>query len=191
MSRPSSHDTVPVPPSLTGDDVVLVDDHGNPLGAADRLRVHTAATPLHLAFSTYLFNDRGEVLLTRRALAKKTWPGVWTNSCCGHPKPGESLPDAARRRIREELGLHVGPLVPLLPDFRYRATDASGVVENEICPVWLLDADLAPSPRADEVAAFDWVSTEALDRIVDDAPFLISPWAVLQWRQLRTLGLAG
>ncbi|WP_300083874.1 isopentenyl-diphosphate Delta-isomerase [Propioniciclava sp.] len=181
MSRPSSHDTVPVPPSLTGDDVVLVDDHGNPLGAADRLRVHTAATPLHLAFSTYLFNDRGEVLLTRRALAKKTWPGVWTNSCCGHPKPGESLPDAARRRIREELGLHVGPLVPLLPDFRYRATDASGVVENEICPVFagfVVGED--PTPNPEEVAEWAWVPWANLTAAVGATPHVYSPWAALQ-----------
>jgi len=86
---------------LVSDDVVLVDDAGTPLGSAPRIDVHTEATPLHLAFSTYLFNALGEVLLTRRALGKKTWPGVWTNSCCGHPRPSESLEDAARRRILE------------------------------------------------------------------------------------------
>ncbi len=111
---------------LVADDVVLVNEEGAPVGVANRTEVHSDTTPLHLAFSTYLFNARGEVLLTRRALSKKTWPGVWTNSCCGHPRPAESLGDAARRRIREELGLTVGPLVPLLPDFRYRAVDASG-----------------------------------------------------------------
>ena len=70
------------PSDLVSDDVVLVDDAGTPLGTASRTEVHTAATPLHLAFSTYLFTARGEVLLTRRALGKKTWPGVWTNTCC-------------------------------------------------------------------------------------------------------------
>ena len=141
------------PGDLASDDVVLVDDSGLPLGSAPRIEVHTDETPLHLAFSTYLFNARGEVLLTRRALGKKTWPGVWTNSCCGHPRPSESLEDAARRRIREELGLTVGPLVPLLPEFRYRAVDASGIVENEICPVfagYVTEAD--PRPNPDEVA---------------------------------------
>src|SRR5487761_2238765 len=134
---------------LSPDDVILVDDDGTAIGTARRAEVHTTATPLHLAFSTYLFNARGEVLLTRRALGKKTWPGVWTNSCCGHPRPGESLEDAARRRIREELGLTVGPLVPLLPEFRYRAVDVSGIVENEICPVfagYVTEADPRPDP---------------------------------------------
>ena len=149
--------------SPVGDDVVLLDEQGHPVGRADRLRVHTDATPLHLAFSTYLFNARGEVLVTRRALGKTTWPGVWTNSACGHPRPGEDIEDAARRRIREELGLVVGPLIPVLPDFRYRATDASGIVENEMCPVFAgFVADEDPRPDPAEVADWAWVPWEGL-----------------------------
>lgn len=161
--------------------MVLVDETGRPVGRADRLRVHTSATPLHLAFSTYLFNPQGQVLVTRRALGKLTWPGVWTNSCCGHPRPGESLEDAARRRIREELGLHVGPLVPLLPEFRYRAVDASGVVENEICPVFAgFVADEAPTPDPTEVAEWAWVDWRDLVTAMSATPHVYSPWAALQ-----------
>ena len=168
------------------DDVVLVDDAGRPVGRADRYAVHHAETPLHLAFSTYLFNARGEVLLTRRALTKKTWPGVWTNSCCGHPKPDESLEDAARRRIREELGLTVGPLVPLLPDFRYRATDASGIVENEICPVFAaFVTDDAPVPDPAEVAEWTWVPWDNLTAAMAATPHVYSPWSALQVPQIR------
>lgn len=163
------------------DRVVLVDDSGRPIGTADRLDVHTAATPLHLAFSTYLFNARGDVLVTRRALGKRTWPGVWTNSCCGHPRPGESVEDAARRRIREELGLHVGPLTPLLPDFRYLATDASGIVENEICPVFAaFVADEDPRPDPTEVAEWCWVPWTSLTTAVAATPSVYSPWSALQ-----------
>ncbi|RYY48065.1 MAG: isopentenyl-diphosphate Delta-isomerase [Actinomycetales bacterium] len=114
--------------------VVLLEDDGTPAGTAPRLSVHGTETPLHQAFSLHLFDDQGRVLLTRRALSKLTWPGVWTNSCCGHPRPGEALEDAVRRRLREELGVEVDDLRIVLPDFRYRAVDASGVVENEICP---------------------------------------------------------
>ncbi len=166
---------------LGSDDVVLVDDAGTPLGTAPRTEVHTTTTPLHLAFSTYLFNARGEVLLTRRALGKKTWPGVWTNSCCGHPRPTESVEDAARRRIREELGLTVGPLVPLLPEFRYRAVDASGIVENEICPVYagyVTDAD--PRPDPDEVSEWAWVAWDKFAAAITATPHVYSPWAALQ-----------
>lgn len=163
------------------DDVVLLDDAGHPIGRADRLSVHTPGTPLHLAFSTYLFNPNGEVLLTRRALTKGTWPGVWTNSCCGHPRPGESLEDAARRRIREELGIAVGPVFSLLPDFRYRATDASGIVENEICPVFgahVTDEQLSPDPA--EVAEWLWVPWERLVDAMAANPLVYSPWSALQ-----------
>ncbi len=163
------------------DDVILLADDGTPIGRADRVGVHTEDTPLHLAFSTYIFNAAGEVLVTRRALAKKTWPGVWTNSCCGHPRPGEALEDAARRRIREELGLHVGPLTPLLPDFRYRATDASGIVENEICPVYAaFVSDEYPQPDPDEVSEWRWVPWEKLADAIEATPHVYSPWAALQ-----------
>lgn len=169
------------------DEVVLLGEDGMPIGTADRVQVHTTATPLHLAFSTYVFNARGEVLVTRRALAKKTWPGVWTNSCCGHPKPGESLEDAARRRIREELGMSVGPLVSLLPDFRYRAVDASGIVENEICPVFAaFVTDEQPVANPEEVAEWAWVPWENLTAAITATPHVYSPWASLQVPQIAT-----
>lgn len=169
------------------DEVVLLSDDGEPVGTANRLTVHGHDTPLHLAFSTYLFNDRGEVLLTRRALHKKTWPGVWTNSCCGHPRPGEAIEDAARRRILEELGLTVGALTPLLPHFRYRATDAGGIVENELCPVF---GALAPEERvhADpaEVAEFAWVAWEDVCTAVATTPQVYSPWSAQQIPQIAS-----
>ncbi|PID98612.1 MAG: hypothetical protein CSA83_00330 [Actinomycetales bacterium] len=164
-----------------GDHVVLLDNDGNPIGTAPRLEVHTTETPLHLAFSTYLFNSQGELLLTRRALSKRTWPGVWTNSCCGHPKKGEDISRAARRRIKEELGLNVGPLTEVLPDFRYTATDASGIVENEICPVFAgFVTDEIPEPDPNEVMDVLWVPWADLVSSIEAVPALYSPWAVLQ-----------
>ncbi len=169
---------------LVPDDVVLLDEQGEAIGRAPRLEVHTSSTPLHLAFSTYLFNDAGEVLITRRALEKKTWPGVWTNSCCGHPRPGETMEDAMRRRIREELGAEVGPLETILPSFQYRAVDSSGIVENEICPVSIatLISDVTPNPR--EVMDVAWAPWEDLVAGVLATPQVYSPWAVLQIPEL-------
>lgn len=166
------------------DEVVLLDEDAQPIGTADRLAVHGAHTPLHLAFSTYLVQADGELLVTRRALDKRTWPGVWTNSCCGHPRPGEDVAVAARRRIGQELGLAVGELTLALPHFRYRATDASGVVENEVCPVFVGRVDGTPDPDPAEVAQWRWVRWDDLERGVAATPWAFSPWAALQVPQL-------
>jgi isopentenyl-diphosphate delta-isomerase len=171
---------------LVEDMVVLLDEDGAEIGTAPKSSVHGADTSLHLAFSCYVFNDRGEVLITRRALAKKTWPGVWTNSFCGHPAPAETLTDAVRRRADFELGMDLAGIDLALPLFRYRATDSSGIVENEVCPVYLARAVGDPVPNPDEVMEFAWTEPEALRRSVLATPFAFSPWMVLQMRELET-----
>ena len=160
--------------------VVLVDESGTPVGTADKATVHTAATPLHLAFSCHVVDADGRVLVTRRALTKQTWPGVWTNSFCGHPGPGEPVVDAVRRRGAFELGLELGEVTPVLPDFRYRATDASGLVENEICPVVVarLASGSVVRPNRDEVMDHTWVPMADLLSTVESAPWALSPWLV-------------
>ncbi len=169
------------------DEVVLVDDSGRPTGRYDRVAVHSRHTPRHLAFSCWIVDGDGAVLMTRRALGKRTWPGVWTNSCCGHPRPGEDLTAALRRRVGEELGLQVSGAGCLLSDFSYRAVDSSGIVENELCPVfgvWLTRRPtLAPDP--DEVMETTWQDPAAVYAAMRMAPYAFSPWAV---EQMQTMG---
>lgn len=163
---------------LSAEQVVLVDELGTAIGQAAKSEVHHSSTPLHLAFSLHLFDGDGQLLVTRRALTKRTWPGVWTNSCCGHPLPGEDFPDAIRRRCRDELGVEVSDIVTVVPDFRYRATDASGVRENEYCPVFRARTDGPVRANPDEVVDHQWVSPADLARTITAAPWTLSPWLV-------------
>jgi isopentenyl-diphosphate delta-isomerase len=166
-------------PVQTHELVVLLDDAGRSVGTARKADVHHDATPLHLAFSCYLFDDAGRVLLTRRALDKRAFPGVWTNSFCGHPAPDEPMDDAVIRRAHDELGVDIADLRCVLPEFRYRAVDAGGVVENEVCPVFCarivgpLDVD------PEEIMDSTWVPWDQL-ATATAIPWAISPWAIAQ-----------
>lgn len=171
-------------PNPTEELVVLLDEAGREVGTARKAEVHGRDTPLHLAFSCYVFNPDGEVLLTRRALGKKTWAGVWSNSFCGHPMPAEPVHSAVSRRGRMELGLDVDDLTLALPGFRYRATDVSGMVENEVCPVYLSTTAGQPQPNTDEVCEHRWVSPSRLSAAIAATPWIFSPWMVLQVGQL-------
>jgi isopentenyl-diphosphate Delta-isomerase len=167
--------------------VVLLDADGRPAGTMAKAEVHGADTPLHLAFSVYVFDAGGRFLATRRAIGKPTWPGVWTNSCCGHPAPGEEVADAARRRVAQELGLHPVSLELALPGFTYRAVAPDGVVEHELCPVFVARLDRPePAVAADpaEVADWRWISWPAFRAVAAGAPWALSPWAVEQVGQL-------
>jgi len=164
--------------------VVLLDDDGNEIGTAPKASVHGTDTALHLAFSCHIYNGLGETLVTRRALDKKTWPGVWTNSFCGHPGPAERVVDAVHRRARQELGANLRDVRLALPLFRYRAVDASGIVEHEICPVYtaFLDGELDLNPL--EVAEAHWVDPADLAVSLRATPWAFSPWLVLQAEQI-------
>lgn len=160
--------------------MVLLDDEGEPIGTAAKATVHTVETPLHLAFSCHVRDADDQLLITRRALGKRTWPGVWTNSFCGHPAPGEDLEEAVARRALDELGITLVDLELVLPDFRYLAVDASGIVENEVCPVFTARTFDEVLPDPDEVAEFEWVDAADAAAAVTRAPWAFSPWLTLQ-----------
>lgn len=160
--------------------VVLLGDDGREIGTAPRDRVHTTNTPLHRAFSCHVFSTDGRLLVTRRALHKRTWPGVWTNSFCGHPMPEEADLEAITRRGRYELGLELHDIKELIPQFRYRATDPSGIVENEVCPVYSAKSMDDPAPNRDEVVEWHWVMPHQVSAAAQATPFAFSPWFVDQ-----------
>jgi isopentenyl-diphosphate delta-isomerase len=143
------------------EEVVLLGDDGRAVGTAPKAEVHGTDTPLHLAFSCYVFDAAGRLLVTQRAVAKPTFGGIWTNSACGHPSPGEPIRDAVLRRTGQELGLELTGLTLVLPAFRYRAVVESGPfagwVEHELCPVFVATATGDPQPDPTEVEAWEWV----------------------------------
>ncbi|TXK18977.1 isopentenyl-diphosphate Delta-isomerase [Homoserinibacter sp. GY 40078] len=160
--------------------VLLLGDDGKPVGTAPKATVHTADTPLHFAFSCHVYSPQGRMLITRRALTKETFAGVWTNAFCGHPTPGETAIAALTRRAGEELGVPVRDVEIVLPHFRYRAVDSNGIVENEICPVFRAIVDTDPQPSRDEVSEWVWADPSSVRMAVAAAPFAFSPWLALQ-----------
>jgi isopentenyl-diphosphate delta-isomerase len=156
--------------------VILVDSQNNQIGVADKETVHTTNTPLHRAFSLFLFNSKKQLLVTRRALLKKTFPGVWTNSVCGHVSPGEETIDAVKRRMSDELGIIASAVKEVAP-YRYRFTGLNGIVENEICPLFIGYTDEDPKPNKNEVEAWKWIDWKEFLETVKEHPGTYSPWS--------------
>ena len=127
--------------------VVLVDDDGTPIGTADKSVIHDGDTPLHLAFSCHVVGPDDRILITRRSSEKRTWPGVWSNACCGHPRPGETLRQAVTRHLRDELGLQPSPqVVGMMPGAEYgpakcwpieRFAELAARLTRSGCQVWI------------------------------------------------------
>lgn len=160
--------------------VVLVNEQNHELGTAPKATVHTTDTPLHRGFSLFLFNKEGKLLLTQRSKAKKAFPGVWTNTVCGHPAPHERVTEAAVRRLQQELGLTI-PLAEVqeVAQYRYRFADANGIVENEICPVMVAKSAVGdPHPVPGEVENWKWVTWQSFLDDIHTSPQYFSPWCI-------------
>jgi isopentenyl-diphosphate delta-isomerase len=168
--------------------IVLVDEGGRAIGTMPKPEVHHGETPLHRAFSAYLFDDAGRLLVTRRAEDKQTFPGMWTNTVCGHPGPDEADGDAIARRAGFELGLGVTALRPALPGYRYRA-EFLGVVENEICPVYVGRFTGTPAPEPSEVWEWELLDWSAFRRRQETEGDAWSPWCREQARLIEDAGL--
>lgn len=138
--------------------IYYVDNNDVPTGeVADKFEAHNSDTRIHAAFSCYVFNEKGQFLVTQRAHTKKVWHGVWTNSCCGHPAPGESRENAIKRRLQYELGMKVKNIQLILSEYTYKTPPYNGVVEHEYCPVYFAVADTDVEPNPEEVEDYKWV----------------------------------
>jgi len=169
--------------------VVLVNDNNEEIGTMEKLSAHNADTHLHRAFSCYVFNKEGKFLLTQRALGKKVFPGIWTNSCCGHPAPGEKTEDAIKRRLQFELGLKPETLRVVLPKFRYRA-ELYGIVENEISPVYIATVSKEPKRNLAEVEDYEWVEWEEFMERIKKNPKKYSQWCREQVEEMKNKSIS-
>lgn len=160
------------------EEVVLIDENNTVLGTMPKEEVHHESTPLHRAFSSFIFNRKGDLLIQQRSHNKKTWPFVWSNTCCGHPKMNESNTEAAKRRLKEELGISAEKLEEISP-YRYQFVQ-NGIMENEICPILVGFTDDNPKTNKDEVEDTQWIKWEEFLKEIDAYPGKYSPWCMEQ-----------
>ncbi len=169
--------------SSESEDLILVDRDDNEIGHLSKAQCHDGDGVLHRAFSLFLFNDRGELLLQQRSAQKRLWPGYWSNSCCSHPRAGESLEVATRRRLEDELNLRAQ--LEHVYWFCYTAAFGDLGSENELCHVYLGRVGDDVRPNDSEIAAIRYLTAERLAVEMADAPESFTPWFKQEWSKLQ------
>ena len=165
------------------EEVVLVDERDRRAGVASKLAAHEGGGRLHRAFSVFVFDSAGRLLLQRRAAGKYHFGGLWTNTCCGHPRPGEDVMEAASRRLWEEMG--IAPELARATSFVYEAFDpASGLTEREYDHVFRGRYDGEPTPDPEEADGWTWVDPEELAADLSENPDEYTPWFPLAAERL-------
>lgn len=155
------------------DNIILVDEHDNELGTGEKLAVHKAGL-LHRCFSIFVFNSEGQLLLQKRARGKYHSGGLWTNTTCSHPRPGESDKTGAKRRLQQEMGMSVDLEEKFT--FTYRAELDNGITEHEFDHVFFGVSDSDPVPDPEEAEAWKWVDMDWLAQDISDHPEHYSVW---------------
>jgi len=186
-----THTVLPVAQSLTKSEVVsserekliLVDRDDQEIGHLDKSACHDGNGLLHRAFSLFIFNSKGELLLQQRAAGKRLWPSFWSNSCCSHPRAGEDMDEAVGRRLHQELSLRAR--LRYVYKFEYVAAYRDLGSEHELCSVYVGRSDDQPVVNVTEIGAWRWVAPEDLTRELADHEERFTPWLKLEWERLR------
>ena len=165
------------------EELILVDRDDNEVGYASKAEVHDGGGILHRAFSLFLFNDDGELLLQQRAPEKRLWGGFWSNSCCSHPRRGEALAVATSRRLLDELNFEAE--LEFVYQFCYEASFGEAGSENELCHVFLGKASDEIRPNDSEITSIRYVSPTGLADEFERKPECFTPWFKQEWRDLN------
>ncbi len=166
--------------------VILVDENDREIGSMEKIEAHEKAV-LHRAFSIFIFNSAGQMMLHRRALSKYHSPGLWTNACCSHPRPGESLEEATQRRIVEEMGFHCEMEEAF--DFIYKAPFDHGLTEHELDHVFIGTYDGDPEINPEEVHSWKWIDIPELLADVEKDPKKYTVWFRIALAEMNKQGL--
>ena len=163
--------------------LILVNKNDEVIGFQEKEACHDGDGLLHRAFSVFLFDQTGRLLLQKRSHYKRLWGDFWSNSCCSHPRPHENTHEAAEKRVREELG--VDSCLHFLFKFEYRARYEECGSENELCYVYagLLTGD--PKVNEFEVGSWRMICAQSLDRELVEKPDAFTPWLKSEWPRLR------
>ena len=161
--------------------VVLVDNQDNQIGLMEKQSAHVNPT-LHRAFSIFIFNSKGEMLLQQRALTKYHTPGLWTNTCCSHPRDGESLQDATKRRLMEEMGMECELKEAF--SFIYKADVMQGLIEHEFDHVFVGTTDVTPIINREEVESYKYETVANIAKDIEKNPANYTAWFKIAFAKL-------
>ena len=168
--------------SSESEDLILVDRQDVEIGHLSKAECHNGAGVLHRAFSLFLFNDSGELLLQQRSARKRLWPGYWSHSCCSHPRRGETMEVATCRRLSDELNLETA--LEHVYRFCYTASFGDAGSENELCHVYLGRASNTVHANENEIADTRFVRAGELEVEMRDFPERFTPWFKQEWDEL-------
>lgn len=168
--------------SSEDEELILVDRDDTEVGYLSKALCHDGGGVLHRAFSLFLFNDAGELLLQKRSEEKRLWPGYWSNSCCSHPRRGETMEIAIMRRLSEELNFETS--LEHVYHFCYSAAFGNAGSENELCHVYLGKAGDHVRPNDSEIAGVRFVPARDLATALAEAPEQFTPWFKQEWGEL-------
>ena len=163
--------------------LILVDTDDQETGSLGKVECHDGDGILHRAFSVFLFNDRGELLLQQRSADKRLWPMYWTNTCCSHPRQGESMQVATERRLQQEL--NTASTLEFIYKFSYEARFGDAGSENELCHVYLGRVHDSIRPNQHEIERIRYVSAHVLAAEFAAQPEHFTPWFKMEWQRLN------